>query len=455
MPPKQITLYALALLVVMGLFAAGGFAAWKKRGYWVRQLTTLHLESLELAGETKGAFQQLNVQLLHFEISRQPAGREKFEADAEAFGGWLKKQEQELDLPETRDILRQLMAEYEHYRKDAALFLASLPPTHSVYDADELLAQIDEDTRRILELESRLVVAQHDAFQSLIKRGLADTELLQRVIQGLMLLMLVCVGALAAVGYRDMIAPLRRTVRESRALLERQEKLSALGLVAAGLAHEIRNPLNSIKARLFTQRRALGAASPGLEDNQFIDEEVDRLEGIVQGALQFARPAAPAFERVRLTAALESLCELVRPALKKSDISLDTDLRTEADISANPGQLKQALLNLVNNAADSIGRGGVITLRARSGQMRRDRLAVPAVTIEVQDSGKGISKEAQARLFDPFFTTKANGTGLGLSITARIVHAHGGLIECQSPPGRGALFRILLPIVYEKDPRPA
>src|SRR5262249_11741552 len=122
-----------------------------------------------------------------------------------------------------------------------------------------------------------------------------------------------------------------------------------------------RNPQSAQfdQARLFTQRRLLGERSGGVEDNQFIQSGVDRLEGIVQGALQFARPAAPAFEPVSVTQAFKSLGELVEPALKKSDIKLITDFQTDTEVSVDPGQLKQALLNLVNNAADSIRRDGV------------------------------------------------------------------------------------------------
>jgi nitrogen-specific signal transduction histidine kinase len=108
-------------------------------------------------------------------------------------------------------------------------------------------------------------------------------------------------------------------------------------------------------------------------------------------------------------------------------------------------QLKQAILNLVNNAAESIGRNGTITLRTVSAHLRLGAGKQAAVAVEVEDTGPGISPKVGKRLFDPFFTTKQNGTGLGLSIAARIAHAHGGLIEFGSVPGHGAVFRIVLP----------
>src|SRR5439155_5255493 len=135
----------------------------------------------------------------------------------------------------------------------------------------------------------------------------------------------------------------------------------------------------------------------------------------------------------------------LEPSLCKSDIRLEKDFQLDAEISADANQLKQVVLNLVNNAAESIGRSGAITLRTRRGTLRRDGKKSDALAIDVADPGKGISPEVQKRLFDPFFTTKESGTGLGLSITARIVEAHGGAIEFEPAPGGGALFRITLP----------
>ena len=243
-----------------------------------------------------------------------------------------------------------------------------------------------------------------------------------------------------------MIAPLRLSVARSRVLLERQEKLGALGTLAAGMAHEIRNPLNSIRARLFTQRKLIGPDSPGREDNEFIDGEIDRLEAIVEESLRFARPAPPSFQRQQPLAMLEGLCQLVRPFLEKAAIELRTDFQDSRELCFDADQVKQALLNLVINAADSIGRSGLITLRTRLAKPKGLRPTPAAFAIEVEDNGPGIARSVQPRLFDPFFTTKENGTGLGLSITARIVHAHGGWIECESELGHGALFRILLPL---------
>src|SRR5262249_53995445 len=128
MPPKRITLFALALLLVMGAFVAGGFKTLQKRNFWVKQLRDLHLQSLQLAGEWKGAFEELNGELLHFEVTRHPNDRRQFEEHAHKFGQWLTDSAQEATLPEIQHILRQLIDEYKRYREHASAFIASLPP---------------------------------------------------------------------------------------------------------------------------------------------------------------------------------------------------------------------------------------------------------------------------------------------------------------------------------------
>jgi signal transduction histidine kinase len=136
---------------------------------------------------------------------------------------------------------------------------------------------------------------------------------------------------------------------------------------------------------------------------------------------------------------------LLESSLRRSEIELKSEFKADPEITADPNQLKQAILNLINNAAESIGRKGTITLRTLPALLRLGGRKRAAVAVEVEDTGQGIPPKVRKRLFDPFFTTKENGTGLGLSISARIAHAHGGAIEFGSVAGHGAVFRIVLP----------
>jgi signal transduction histidine kinase len=203
--------------------------------------------------------------------------------------------------------------------------------------------------------------------------------------------------------------------------------------------------LTAIKARLFTHQRAFDAQSPEYQDIEVIGDEIDRLERIVQDFLQFARPAEPQLTATTPEAALSEVRELLAPQCDQRAIELKLDIQTNQAFAADRQQIKQVLINLVQNAAESIERKGRIILRARDGSARLGGQNRPVVILETEDNGKGISSDVQKRLFDPFFSTKDSGTGLGLSIAARIVEKHGGLLEFQTQPNRGATFGVILP----------
>ena len=255
------------------------------------------------------------------------------------------------------------------------------------------------------------------------------------------------IGAWAiAVVYREMIAPLHLKLVESRATIERQEKLASLGVLAAGVAHEIRNPLTAIKARLFTLRKAVQDCLNAVEDANVIEREINRLERIVRDVLQFARPAEPQREATSAVALLHETRDLMRSQLEKSNIELTVGDSIEVTINGDQNQLKQVLLNLIRNGAESIGEDGKIVLRSRTERINLGGRSGNVAILEVMDSGKGISPDVQKRLFDPFYTTKAAGSGLGLSIAARIIEQHGGALRYKTEIGCGTTFGIVLPL---------
>jgi signal transduction histidine kinase len=258
---------------------------------------------------------------------------------------------------------------------------------------------------------------------------------------------LLAMGAcLVVLVYKGIVAPLRRRLEQSRSIIERQEKLSSLGVLAAGVAHEIRNPLTSIKVRLFTQQASLAKGTEALEDNLFITDEISRLETIVKEVLAFARPADPQFKSFRATQPMRELAALFRSTLDPQQIRLQEEFLADPQLTADPQQIKQVLINLVQNAADAIRERGTITLRTATRPPPHGSRGEAEAVLEVEDTGPGIPPDVQARLFDPFFTTKASGTGLGLSIAARILHNHRGHLEYQTQPGQGTVFRLVLPL---------
>ena len=269
-----------------------------------------------------------------------------------------------------------------------------------------------------------------------------------------------CVGVLvlavvlAHTIQRQMIAPLESRLLESHAVIARHEKLASLGMLAAGVAHEIRNPLTAIKARLFSQAKRLQRDSPEHMDAVFINDEINRLEQIVRDFLKFARPAEPNLAPVETAAFLRSVQELMAPELKLRGIDLRLDAPEDLAAKMDTSQIRQVMLNLIRNAADSIGREGAITLRARETFLPFAPRRAPAVALEVEDTGPGISTEVQERLFDPFFTTKETGTGLGLAIAERIVHRHGGALQFRTQMQRGTTFSVILPSPENDKPSP-
>jgi len=275
-----------------------------------------------------------------------------------------------------------------------------------------------------------------------------DIAALHRMLTWSSVVLLVMGAAAAVLVYQGLFRPLQERLRQSQRIIERQEKLSSLGVLAAGVAHEIRNPLTSIKVRLFTQQQLLKPGTEEHDDNVFLTEEITRLENIVKDFLAFARPGDPEFVSIKATQAMRELVPLLQPELRKSGIALKEEYLADPNLKADLSQLKQVIINLVKNAADAIVRDGAITLRTRIETLGRGGAASARAILEVQDTGPGVPAEIQKRLFDPFFTTKASGTGLGLSIAARILEKHGGRLEYSTTPSRGATFRLVLPIEH-------
>jgi signal transduction histidine kinase len=253
--------------------------------------------------------------------------------------------------------------------------------------------------------------------------------------------------ALAILVYRDMIAPLRTRLVQSQTLVERSEKLASLGMLAAGVAHEIRNPLTAIKAALFIQQKKFPPASPEYADARLVEREILRLERIVNDFLQFARPTEPELKDVSADQLLQETQQFLEPQLARQNIRLSVEPSSPLQLRVDAPQIKQVLINLVQNAAESIGQNGTVRLRARRDRKRLAQAETGVAILEVIDSGKGIPPEVQKRLFDPFFTTKDTGTGLGLSIAAGIVEKHGGALQYQTQVHHGTTFGIVLPQV--------
>lgn len=206
-----------------------------------------------------------------------------------------------------------------------------------------------------------------------------------------------------------------------------------------------RNPLTAVGVRLHSLHRAVKADSSALEDVTVISNEMTRLERIVKDFLNFARPSDPQLTVVPAAGLLRELHALLKPQLDEAGIQVKLDLRASDLVRVDVHQIKQVLINLARNAAESISGLGTVTLRVRADTVALRGRPAPVVILEVSDTGKGIPPDVQKRLFDPFFTTKEGGTGLGLPIAARIVEKHGGAFQFQTELNRGTTFGVVLP----------
>lgn len=236
---------------------------------------------------------------------------------------------------------------------------------------------------------------------------------------------------------------------ESQEHLVASEKLAALGTMAAGMAHEIKNPL--VALRTFTQILPLK-----WDDAEFrgkflaiVPAEIEKINKIAESLLKFGRPSKPEFKRININTILEEILELLENQFKKNNIRLTTKFTPETFINGDSGQLSQAFLNIILNAIQAMPSGGEIIIKSDIGEViklgQAKTKGTPTIFVEITDNGPGIPEENLKNLFDPFYTTKESGTGMGLAITLRIIEEHSGSIKVRSQVGKGTTFLILLP----------
>jgi signal transduction histidine kinase len=238
-----------------------------------------------------------------------------------------------------------------------------------------------------------------------------------------------------------------RQLRESREEIQRlyrtqmtrAEHLATLGELAAGLAHEIRNPLAGIAGVIDIIGRDLPESSPGRQVLQEVQQEILRIKNILSDLLDYARPKKPEFHEADLNLTAERAVSLARQQVLSRPIQIEL-IKDNAlnSVAHDPAQIQQVLLNLLLNGIQALDGKGQVRVELSSGH--------GCALLRVKDTGKGIPPEKLANLFRPFYTTKGGGTGLGLSLSRRIVESHEGAIEVASTPGEGTEFTVRLPM---------
>jgi two-component system, NtrC family, sensor histidine kinase HydH len=228
-----------------------------------------------------------------------------------------------------------------------------------------------------------------------------------------------------------------RELQDSFEQVKRAERLSAVGQLSAGLAHEIRNPLASLAGAAGLLQRAQTSEKRRSECVEIIVRECERLNKLLSQFLDFARPRAPQYQIVNLESVLQPVAGLAEHATGGKNVRIRLEMAAQLPaIECDPEQIKQAVLNLLLNAIHASPEGGEVVVTARADNGR--------TCIEVTDEGPGLDPAAVDRIFDPFYTTKADGTGLGLAVVHQIAQQHGGVISAK-PGSGGACFQIVLP----------
>jgi signal transduction histidine kinase len=438
---RRVFRFGLAVAVTAILIAWAGRTTWRE----VRQLrasfSLVESDSFHLSDYIEAPIRNMNEALLEHDLRKDEASKRRFLDAGDKLKQWIGGHAGSLATADQRQKLAQIQAALEIYLNRGT----KLMEDHATSDGKPVLEQVETNAAPLLALCDGLAATERVALAEFMKES--GRSLIW--VEGLVLVLLLLVVGLGAVvglsGYRELLAPLRRQLRQSRAVLERKEKLASLGTLAAGVAHEIRNPLTAINVRIHSLKRGLVSGSSEHEDATVIDNEIKRLEGIVQAFLQFARPAEPKFVTISADSLLVRVRALLGGQMEKAAIQLLLESPPDLWVRVDPQQIEQVLINLVQNAAESIKRDGVIRLRARKDAERLGERSCSVVVLEVSDTGKGIPPEVQKRLFDPFFTTKEEGTGLGLSIAMRIIEQQGGALHFTTQIDRGTTFSLVLP----------
>lgn len=468
----------LVLITVGGGFISIGYTYIMDRFFTV--IIDSDVRALQAAQELENTLIMQKGYVTYFFQDNDPQWINQLEVYHNAFETWMRRARQWADTERERAILNNLDSKYVRYTyaRDEVIKLYQAGKKEEGFQLhknvrSQLFQIIDLCRQYKKAYEEKIVEAREKikARAELIK-VLAMIALISVVLLGLLLAYVLIshilepirqlaletnapkgsatnvadeVEALSA-RFQDLIQDVDQTktkLKWSREHLQQAEKWALVGKLAAGVAHSIRNPLTSVKMRLFSMERALALSPEQKEDFEVISEEIRHLDTIVGNFLEFSRPPKLKMQQVSPSDCVDMAVQLLRHRLESYDVKVEIKREQRLpEINADPDQLKEVLVNLVVNACEAMVDGGSITITEE--ESINGNLG-PLAVIKVSDNGPGVPVAIQEKLFQPFFSTKEEGTGLGLSIATRIVEEHGGWLDIESKQGEGATFIISLP----------
>lgn len=441
-----------------------------------RNVAALHAaEELEIALVSQKGF------VSYYFLDGDPNWLKQLEEYRQIFKSRLHEAYQRTETPQQREAIDKIESEYKQY-------VASKDRVISYYreGSRELGAELHKNVRqrffKILELTNDFKRIQINQITQANEKSRIQAERLRIIAVTAMLAVFLLGGLLAFVLTSQVLGPVRRLamkadregaplkpmneikalsrgvrglmddIDHSRSELEKSqqvllqaEKMALVGKLAAGTAHSIRNPLTSVKMRLFSLARSLDLNKDQKEDFEVISGEIAHINTIVENFLEFSRPPKLKMQRVCPSDVVDLSIKLLRHRLESHHVSIKLEREGPVpDIEADPEQFKEALLNILINACEAMKGGGILTIHEEKGPSGPFE---KTVVIRLSDNGPGIPESIHDKVFQPFFTTKDQGTGLGLCIAARIIEQHGGSLDLTSKEGEGAAFVINLPIL--------
>ena len=477
----RVRIYTVLTALVVITIVGGLVMVWYtyRMEKLLSELVDRNLAAYQAAEALESALIHQKGDVAYFLLDGDPQWLEHLEAYRKAF---QERVDQALALTSSesqKQLLDRIASEHVRYRilKDQVIEFykaGDIPAGASLHkEVSKHFSRLLDLCEQVKEFYSRRI--------ALIKEmSYAQAERLRLIAGGAVLVVLLLGVVLAFVLVNDILEPLRRLAHEAnpgarpeetgdelkaisrsvRGLLEgidqtqteleksrehllQAEKMVVVGKLAAGVAHSIRNPLTSVKMRLFSLDRSLDLNSQQKEDFSVISEEILHIDGLVQSFLEFSRPPKLRMQSVSPSEVVDMALRLMSHRLESYQVSVQVDRREQLpSVQADPDRLREVLVNIIVNACEAMKGGGTLVIRE---EQALDPSLGPVAAIRIRDNGPGIAESLKAKVFDPFFTTKEEGTGLGLSLAVRIVEEHGGRLDLESKEGQGAEFSLILP----------
>ena len=442
MTPKHLKTAAVALAaflaislgvaVVIAVNAVGGIRDIEKAS------EELELRNFRVAGQLRSQVFRLSANSVTYQVTGDEVYRERGTTYIEELHKYLDDVRPLFDVQEEKAVFSMMESRISQYEEELEPLVGNDRPSDpKLLAAHGRAAEVRD---QIIELTSQLGESRRSVFKNSLETYNDVIRTFQYSLVIALGFLVTSLAFLAGLAYRAYVHPLQEQLADAEEVVEEKQELATIGSLAAGIAHEIRNPITAMKARMFALREFISTDSPAEHQAAVIDSELDRLERIVTQVLDFARPMEPDRKVVSSAEMLDGFHEALLPEIEARGISFDMGETAEADVSVDSSQLQQVMRNLVRNAAEACGiQGGTISLSST--------VDAGTLTIRVSDTGVGIPPEYQARVFEPFFSKKKGGTGLGLPISRNLVRSVGGDLTLVCTPAGGTAFEITLPVL--------